>query len=200
MNVTLNLSDGDGDNEYVVCQPSTTGQPEQALFNRVTLSQPGQPDRDADACGDLPLFDWGDLPASYGTLAANNGANHRIVPGVYLGAALDAETNGQPNAAANGDDNNPVAAPDDEDGVVFLTPLTALTPGTPITLAVTASTPGYLNAWFDWNDNGLLDGGEQSFVDTSLVAGVNTLSVLMPATADPAEFYSRFRFTTGSAV
>jgi hypothetical protein len=26
----------------------------QGLFNRATLTQPGQPGRDADACGDLP--------------------------------------------------------------------------------------------------------------------------------------------------
>lgn len=53
------------------------------------------------------LTDWGDLPQRYPTVAADNGANHRIEPGVYLGAQVDSETDGQPSTGADGDDNNP---------------------------------------------------------------------------------------------
>lgn len=63
-----------------------------------------------------PLTDFGDLPAPYKTLLADNGPRHSIVSGApYLGAvAPDAETDGQPNATATGDDSNGV---DDEEGV-----------------------------------------------------------------------------------
>ena len=52
---------------------------------------------------------------AYPTLLASNGARHVIVSGVQLGAAIDAEGNGQPNATATGDDT--AGTPDDEDGV-----------------------------------------------------------------------------------
>jgi hypothetical protein len=49
-------------------------------------------------------LDFGDLPGlTYPTFLANNGARHVIVPGVYLGASIDAEPDGQdspPNAWA----------------------------------------------------------------------------------------------------
>ncbi len=61
-------------------------------------------------------LDFGDLPSPYKTLLADNGPRHSIVSGApYLGAvAPDAETDGQPNATATGDDSNGV---DDEEGV-----------------------------------------------------------------------------------
>jgi uncharacterized repeat protein (TIGR01451 family) len=54
VNVGLNLAGGGGDDSYDRCQPTPDGTPDQGLFNRATLTQPGQPGRDADACGDLP--------------------------------------------------------------------------------------------------------------------------------------------------
>ncbi len=51
-------------------------------------------------------LDFGDAPdPSYPTLAASNGARHIITDTpLFLGARVDAETDGQPNAAASGDD------------------------------------------------------------------------------------------------
>lgn len=56
--------------------------------------------------------DWGDAPDDiklprYPTLAVNGGANHGIIPGFCLGNVIDAEADGQPNAAATGYDINP---------------------------------------------------------------------------------------------
>ena len=78
----------------------------------------------------------------------SDGAQHTIVPNVYLGRGVDGEADGQPNSTATGDD---AAGTDDEDGVVFATDLI---PGEPATLQVTASTQGALNAWIDWNADG----------------------------------------------
>lgn len=53
---------------------------------------------------------------------------------------------------ALGDDN--LDGNDDEDGVVFASPLN---PGQPFILEVTASMPGNLDAWIDFNGNGNWD-------------------------------------------
>ena len=62
-------------------------------------------------------FDFGDAPdPSYPTFLANRGAAH-VVAGPKLGAAVDIDVDGQPNATAMGDDANGVG--DDEDGLVL---------------------------------------------------------------------------------
>ncbi len=57
--------------------------------------------------------DWGDLPDTYGTSAAQNGPRHSY-NGLKLGSLWDVNFQGIPTAGANGDDlqNQP-----DEDGV-----------------------------------------------------------------------------------
>ena len=65
---------------------------------------------DVDAC-----HDFGDAPFYYGTLRADAGAKHRIGSGLYLGALIDWEYDGQPSVGADGDDLNWL---DDDDGIV----------------------------------------------------------------------------------
>src|SRR5207253_9661239 len=43
-------------------------------------------------------LDFGDAPASYGTLIADDGARHVISNGLHMGSSVDFEINGQPNA------------------------------------------------------------------------------------------------------
>ena len=63
-------------------------------------------------------FDFGDAPdPTYPTLSASDGAGHVFGAGVYLGAAVDADADGQPTAGATGDDTD--TSGDDEDGVTF---------------------------------------------------------------------------------
>ncbi|MHA6614937.1 hypothetical protein [Photobacterium damselae] len=58
----------------------------------------------------LTSQDWGDAPDNYSTLSTNNGANHVPSTDLYIGAvAPDADVDGQPNIAADGDDNNGTA-------------------------------------------------------------------------------------------
>ena len=136
-------------------------------------------------------FDFGDAPdPTYPTLLASIGAQHIIVPGVFLGNGVDPEADGQPNIPATGDDAD---GNDDEDGVAFVT---LLLPGAQATVNVIASTPGYLNAWIDFNQNGnWSDAGEQIFFDTQHFGGLNPLNFPVPATASGST-YARFRFTT----
>ncbi len=136
--------------------------------------------------------DWGDAPdPTYPTLASSNGAFHAIVPGVHLGALIDAETNGLPDPAALGDDNDNLP---DEDGVTFTAPLNA---GLTVTVDVVASVPGSLSAWIDFGSDGSwAEPGDQIFTSEPLVAGVNPLVFAVPIDALPGTTYARFRFST----
>ena len=49
---------------------------------------------------DVPFFDFGDAPDSYGTTLGNSGPSHFALAGVQLGMELDAEFDGQPEIQA----------------------------------------------------------------------------------------------------
>lgn len=140
-------------------------------------------------------MDYGDAPdVPYPTLAASFGASHVIVPTVYLGQSVDPELDGQPSADAAGDD---LDGNDDDDGVTLNSPLLV---GQAFHLTVTASVNGFLNAWIDFDGDGLLNNltAERIFTDQQLTAGANALTVNIPATAQLGETFARFRFTTQS--
>jgi hypothetical protein len=175
------------------------------------------PDNSADLTVDfgfvntsnLPL-DFGDAPTagqsgfagSYPTTFADNGGRHVIVSGFSLGSNVDAETDGQPTAGADGDDNNPVGS-DDEDGVFFLTSLRQGQSATVV--AVLSNTAGLsdprLGAWIDWNQDGDWDdAGEQVFASQALASGPNGLSFTVPGTAGLGTTYARFRLSDGGGL
>ncbi len=138
-------------------------------------------------------LDFGDAPAPYPTLLKDNGARHAYVRDHNLGQRIDLEPDGQPSAAADGDDIHPTPDADDEDGVVFPAPLIA---GRTATVQVTASRAGRLYAWIDFNRNGSwADPGEKVFAGTALVSGPNTLTFSVPQNAVTGRTYSRWRFT-----
>jgi hypothetical protein len=141
-------------------------------------------------------LDWGDAPdPTYPTLSVNTGANHLLDGVTYLGASVDAEPDGQPNGDATGDDLDILYPPsnDDEDGVTF----GSLVQGSTTQITVTASNPGFLNAWLDFNGDGSW-AGEQIFTNQPLAVGANTLIINVPGGAAPGFTYSRFRFTSYS--
>lgn len=141
------------------------------------------------------MWDFGDALDKYHTLLASNGAKHFIVPGVYLGQKIDAEADGQPNINATGDDLN---GTDDEDGVVFAG---ILNPGKNALIDVTASCPGFLNAWLDSNGDGdWTDVGERIFSDQRLDSGINHINFTVPARALEGSAYARFRFSSARVL
>ncbi len=158
----------------------------------VKVSNATGSDTSADAIVTVWEVDLGDAPdPGFPTLVANNGAAHIIRPGIYLGTGVDFETDGQPEAAAQGDDTN---GSDDEDGVNFVTPWRV---GQTATIEVVASTAGFLDAWMDFNHNGTwADFGEKIFDARALAAGVNQLPVTVPADALTGDGFARFRFST----
>lgn len=147
----------------------------------------------ATACAQA--IDWGDAPDQpYPTLAISNGASHKIlggVGGVYLGAGVDPEPDGQPGENALGDDDD---GSDDEDGVSFSSPII---PGMPATVDVDVNITGWLSAWFDFEADGEWQHpGNQIFDALLLPPGVHTLTFLVPPTANAgAKTFARFRFS-----
>ena len=149
-------------------------------------------------------IDFGDAPNSYRTVVADNGARHLIDPAVYLGSRIDSEVDGQPRSDGLGDD---LAGLADEDGVLFISPLI---PGQRAQVVVTASVPGYLSAWIDFNRDGNwgdpnnplnpVDLNEQIFTDQRLSAGPNVLSFTVPADAMLGTTFARFRFSTAQGL
>ena len=140
--------------------------------------------------------DYGDAPASYGTLAADNGAVHPILAGFCLGTGVDGEADGTPAAGADGDDSQGVLGDeDDEDGVVFTS---FLYPGAMATANVTATVGtngwGRLNAWIDFNRDGQFGADEKIISDQWLDDGTYPITFAVPGTAQPGLTYARFRF------
>ena len=144
--------------------------------------------------GDTAAEDWGDAPASYGTLAVDNGAVHGWLPGFFLGTSVDLESDGKPSTTANGDDIVPTDI-DDEDGVQFTS---TLFPGSTTNLTVSVNlkdrkietvngklkttvlqdnSAGRLHAWVDFNRDGDFDdSGEKIFSDLLLFEGTHNLT------------------------
>ena len=145
-------------------------------------------------------LDWGDAPdAPYPTLSASTGASHVIMQGMMLGTTIDAEPDGQPDPAALGDDNNGTTG-DDEDGVTFVS---NLYPGNMARIDVTVADPtgtAFLNAWIDYNGNGVWEASEQIATDMPVVTDVNKLYPNVPTTAGIGQTFARFRLSTQSGL
>lgn len=105
-------------------------------------------------------MDFGDLPASYGTLLKDDGARHLVSATNPLamynpnkpGVTIDTEKEGVPSSDAKGDDLNNSKG-NDEQGVVFVN---EWKPGQQVTVEIYVNEKCYLNAFADWNLNGQL--------------------------------------------
>jgi len=142
-----------------------------------------------------PDMDWGDAPdPPYPTLAASIGASHIIDLRTYMGNTVDADPDGQPTAAADGDDTD--ADGDDEDGVTFDTPLI---PGQMAQITVNASIGGaFISVWIDFDADGNWTQATDYVVQSvTSVAGDNVFLIPVPAGTMPGtQAYVRVRFTT----
>jgi len=163
---------------------------------------------DGARCANAPLIDedegtstidFGDAPDTYLTSLAANGARHEIITNnPFLGSIVpDGEVDARLGLLSD-DVNNDDSNTDDEDGIAFVT---GLARGLNNIILVTASTSGYLQAWFDWNRDGdFNDDNEQVFSDQSLIAGSNSLVVQVPIDAEIGASWSRFRFGSQTGI
>ena len=149
-------------------------------------------------------IDLGDLPDSFATTVATGGAQHAVDPAapLHLGVCVDTETNGAPTTAATGDDLaagssavGTCGGPDDENGVSLPAEFPACSTRT-VTVSLPAGQSGRLDAYIDWNGNGVFDlPAEQIADDLALVAGTNALPVTAPCSAQPGPAGARFRLS-----
>ena len=129
--------------------------------------------------------DYGDAPDTYGTSLANNGARHGIGD-IYLGNSITAEHNAKvyPNT-------------DEDDGVVFVTPLIA---GTDSLVQVQANGSGYLSIWADWDRDGQFSATEKLVSDKFIDNTTINMLVNTPINALNGFTWTRTRFTSTQSV
>ena len=161
-------------------------------------------------------LDWGDLPdprldlldpcpatafSCYETLAASFGAAHVLGGDVWLGAVVDGDPDGQPNATADGDDV--LDGNDDEDGINSIT----IQDGRIIVdLVATVNPPttqAFVDAWVDMNDDGEFGPGEHILFSEPVTNGPNTLTsdpTVTPLPPGARLGYSRFRISTSGGL
>jgi uncharacterized repeat protein (TIGR01451 family) len=135
--------------------------------------------------------DFGDAPASYDAAGA---ARHITSTSLRMGANVDAESAPQNGISATGDDNLNI---DDEDGVTV--------PGTVLinrdaAVVVNASGAGRLDAWIDFNRNGIFEASDRIATSILLVAGPNTIPFAVPADASEGPSFARFRFSSAGGL
>lgn len=143
---------------------------------------------------DLRVFDYGDLPDSYGSLLESDGARHRVSTLSFLGSGLpDRELNATPTFNADGDDNDGI---DDEDGVVFVSQ--NVVANSTVEFDITATGGGsVLNAWIDFNNDGVFTSDEQIFDDEGALGTGSTMRISAPTPANVAaadRYAARFRW------
>ncbi len=143
-------------------------------------------------------YDYGDAPDQpYPTLSINNGAVHKI-SSTFMGATVDGEADGQPTPLADGDDMNPAAGPDDEDGVTFDT---ALIPGLPAQITVISSTVANLDAWIDYDGVSAWGAAEQiNGASIPVNPGANIINFTVPAGATIGTTFARFRLSPSGGL
>lgn len=138
-------------------------------------------------------YDMGDAPQSY-TPDSVEPAAHEIDTHFRLGYQIDGEPRTLFDRYAMGDDLDNI---DDEDGVVFLSPLI---PGQEATVAVTTSAAGLVSAWIDWNGDGTwLPWGLENPINQWRIPsmGRHLRTIRVPESARPnIDTFARFRFST----
>lgn len=138
-------------------------------------------------------FDFGDAPAPYPTLLANDGPSHGLINGFHMGASVDSELDGIPQSLALGDDANTNG--DDEDGIFFTDIFADTTASLNVVISNGDQSAGVLQGWVDFNADGdWNDAGEQIFTDQAVLEGVNTLNFSVPDGAQPGYTFARFRY------
>jgi hypothetical protein len=139
----------------------------------------------------VPTTDFGDWN---GAADASSTASSNL----RMGALADTEYVSTRNTNANGDDTT---GSDDEDGVTLSALTPATTGGLSVVVTNNSGATAYLNAWIDFNNNGVFtDAGEQITTNSSVATNTNgatrALSFAVPADAIPGQRGARFRLTS----
>lgn len=136
-------------------------------------------------------LDFGDAPGPLPTRIVDDGARH-IAVGPRLGASRDAESDGTPSVIADGDG-------DDEDGVMFgLIQTDRVMAGVNIELQNAAG--ALVDAWLDFNRDGIWQSEEQILDNAVVQAGLQTLNYVLPAGVSSGATFARVRVSSGGGL
>jgi LruC domain-containing protein len=135
-------------------------------------------------------LDFGDAPASYASLVDDDGARHSTENNtIFMGSGVDAEFDSyQFPLSDDVTDGN-----DDEDGVAFVTGLEV---SNAAAFEVTASTSAFVDAWIDFDGNGVFGSDEKIADAKAVVQGNNTIFYAVPEWAEVGSTWARFRLSS----
>ena len=153
----------------------------------------GQPDEAIARIIDNEPGDFGDAPASYGTLLLDDGARHLPV-GPTLGYERDLEPDGFPSTLADGDD----LSTDDEDGVTFSQLKVGQLHAVATVHVSNRNENTRLDAWIDFDGDGTWSGSSERIANSVLLTDdESVIEFDIPAQAISGQTYARFRLSTG---
>ena len=138
---------------------------------------------------DVATIDFGDAPASYGSID-DNGARHSTENNsIFMGSSVDAEFGSfQFPLSDDETDGN-----DDEDGIAFVSGIEV---GNIALLQLVASSSAFVNAWIDFDGNGVFGADEKIIDALPVVQGNNTLSYDVPNWGEAGSTWARFRISS----
>lgn len=151
----------------------------------------------------VPNLDYGDAPDvspaeatdDYQTVPGR-GPSH-VVDGVtFLGSGVDAENAAFDDGPAEDDG----VALDDGSGTTVSLHGQSIIPGQNIELDVTTAGTGVLNAWIDFNRDGVFDTSEQVAVDETPTGNTVTINSTVPFSAVAGDTYARFRYSSATGL
>ena len=158
LNTATVTADNAPDNSVTICTTQVPGAV--AVLNSATVAADNiVPVSAGNVCVDIfNTFDFGDAPSSYSTSIAEGGPRHVIIPDLFIGAGINNEADGIPDANAGSDtdsdaDSGNLSDPD----VQFSTPSSASGSEISARVRVTNNTGGdaFICAWLDrWTDVG----------------------------------------------
>ncbi len=126
-----------------------------------------------------------------------NRAMH-VAKGSQLGSLRDTDSLSQATGSGREDDN--LGPLDDEDGVIFDAPIRAGQLDAHVTVLVQTSTTASLDAWIDFNDDGIFGGpGERIAAALVLDQGEHQIEFSVPNGTVPGQHSARFRLTDAPA-
>lgn len=160
---------------------------------------PSSSTNDGARCALAPVpvgdnIDFGDAPDSYGTSIASNGPRHQLGTGLILGNNADNESDAYLPPLSD-DSNRPI---DDEDGISMPTGFEL--GETAVVLVSVSGSPGYINAWFDWNMNGEFDADDHAISGQSVTEGDNIIQLEVPTWATAGTTWARFRLSSRESI
>ncbi|MCG3863673.1 MULTISPECIES: LruC domain-containing protein [unclassified Photobacterium] len=177
-----------------------------ASLNPVAVQYSSGPEsdwNDGARCANAPILaantDFGDAPDTYKTALTSNGARHYNISEVNYFFGSEVDTEGAALISPNSDDAD--GTPNDEDGISFPANFKQGSDAL-IQVSVGGSAPGYVNAWIDWNDNGVFDESTEHAITDELLAGGDgvtpatyLLKVRVPDDAATGQLWARFRIS-----